>query len=379
MSRWSPRSCIRSCAAVGRACELTAYRAPSSAPRSSARRSRWSPRPTTMASTRVVSAAARARNIPVNVVDDADCSTFIFPAIIDRSPLLVAVSSAGHAPVLARRVREQIEALLPARLGDLARFMGAPRARVQRTLAPGARRAFWERIAGGAGRDAGARRGRGGGAPQLRPGAAHLAAHRCPRQRRWRAAGRGVPDRRRTRRSGPADAAGAAAAAAGRRHSLRPPGERSAVLERARRDAERIFVGKEAGEHAPAGAHSRAAAAARAYRQARRAPEGRRPVRIRPRRRRDRGCWPRTAFPAPSCRASPRRSAPPPPPGCRSPTGASRSASPSSAAIRARTRELDWRFFADPCHTVVFYMGVAQLPPSSHGCAPRAPPPPIRP
>ena len=82
-----------------------------------------------------VSAAARARGIPVNVVDDAELSTFIFPAIIDRSPLIVAVSSAGAAPVLARGVRAQIEALLPARLGALARFMGRHRKTVQRALA----------------------------------------------------------------------------------------------------------------------------------------------------------------------------------------------------------------------------------------------------
>ena len=63
-----------------------------------------------------VSRAAQERRIPVNVVDDASLSTFIFPAIIDRSPILVAVSSAGQAPVLARRVRAQIEALLPSRL-----------------------------------------------------------------------------------------------------------------------------------------------------------------------------------------------------------------------------------------------------------------------
>ena len=81
-----------------------------------------------------VAGAAKARRIPVNVVDDAQLSSFIFPAIIDRSPLVVAVSSAGHAPVLARRVREQIEALLPGRLGALATFMGARRQTVQRLL-----------------------------------------------------------------------------------------------------------------------------------------------------------------------------------------------------------------------------------------------------
>jgi uroporphyrin-III C-methyltransferase / precorrin-2 dehydrogenase / sirohydrochlorin ferrochelatase len=96
-----------------------------------------------------VAAAAQARAIPVNVVDDAALSSFIFPAIIERAPLIVAVSSAGSAPVLARFVREQIEALLPARLGALARFMGRHRARVHRLLERGARRAFWERIVRG--------------------------------------------------------------------------------------------------------------------------------------------------------------------------------------------------------------------------------------
>ena len=96
-----------------------------------------------------VSTAARARRVPVNVVDDPELSTFIFPAIIDRSPVLVAVGSSGQSPVLARRVRQQIEALLPARLGALARFVGDKRKAVQKTLAPEQRRPFWERIIGG--------------------------------------------------------------------------------------------------------------------------------------------------------------------------------------------------------------------------------------
>src|SRR2546430_13340803 len=82
-------------------------------------------------------------------VCSSDLSTFIFPAIVDRSPIVVAVGSAGHAPVLARRVREQIEALLPERLGALARFMGARRKAVRRALGAFARRGFWERIAAG--------------------------------------------------------------------------------------------------------------------------------------------------------------------------------------------------------------------------------------
>ena len=112
-----------------------------------------------------VSEAARARNVPVNVVDDPSLSTFIFPAIIDRSPVIVAVGSAGQAPVLARWVRERIEAILPARLGALARFMGERRKRVQLVLGFAARRAFWERIVRGkagahllAGDEPGARR-----------------------------------------------------------------------------------------------------------------------------------------------------------------------------------------------------------------------------
>ena len=112
-----------------------------------------------------VSAAARARRIPVNVVDAPALSTFIFPAIVDRSPIVVAVGSGGESPVLARRVREQIESLLPERLGALARFMGERRKAVQRALGMLARRPFWERIVSGvvgsrvlAGDEAGAQR-----------------------------------------------------------------------------------------------------------------------------------------------------------------------------------------------------------------------------
>src|ERR1044071_8259339 len=96
-----------------------------------------------------VSAAARARRVPVNVVDDPELSTFIFPAIIDRSPVVVAVGSSGQSPVLARRVRQQIEALLPARLGALARFVGDKRKAVKKSVPQAQRRSFWERIIGG--------------------------------------------------------------------------------------------------------------------------------------------------------------------------------------------------------------------------------------
>jgi uroporphyrin-III C-methyltransferase/precorrin-2 dehydrogenase/sirohydrochlorin ferrochelatase len=97
-----------------------------------------------------VARLARERGLPVNVVDDAEHSDFILPAIVDRDPVLVAVSSAGTAPVLARRVREQIEALLPTHLGALARFAGSQRARVNAGLPPALRRPFWERFFGNA-------------------------------------------------------------------------------------------------------------------------------------------------------------------------------------------------------------------------------------
>lgn len=96
-----------------------------------------------------VAAAASERHLPVNVVDDLRLSSFILPAIVDRSPVIVAIGSQGTAPVLARRLREQLEALLPARLGALARFAGARRSAVQQALRPSERRPFWERILGG--------------------------------------------------------------------------------------------------------------------------------------------------------------------------------------------------------------------------------------
>lgn len=67
-----------------------------------------------------VFAEADKRRVLANVVDDQPRCSFIFPSIIDRSPLVVAVSSSGQAPVLARLLREKLEALLPASLGQMA-------------------------------------------------------------------------------------------------------------------------------------------------------------------------------------------------------------------------------------------------------------------
>lgn len=98
------------------------------------------------ATDRAVSRAAQAAGIPVNVVDRPELSTFITPALIDRDPIMVAISSGGAAPVLARRVRGWIEALLPARLGRLAELAEAFRGPAAARLPQARRRPFWERL-----------------------------------------------------------------------------------------------------------------------------------------------------------------------------------------------------------------------------------------
>lgn len=95
---------------------------------------------------RAVAAAADAAGIPVNVVDDAHLSSFVTPSIVDRAPLLIAISTGGAAPVLARRLRERFEALLPESYGRLAGFMHQWRERVHAKLHGAARRSVWERF-----------------------------------------------------------------------------------------------------------------------------------------------------------------------------------------------------------------------------------------
>ena len=94
-----------------------------------------------------VSRAAQGRGVPVNVVDAPELSTFITPAIVDRSPVTVAIGTEGAAPVLAREIRARIEALLPANLGALAARAQALRERVAAAVTdPSARRRLWERL-----------------------------------------------------------------------------------------------------------------------------------------------------------------------------------------------------------------------------------------
>jgi uroporphyrin-III C-methyltransferase/precorrin-2 dehydrogenase/sirohydrochlorin ferrochelatase len=97
-----------------------------------------------------MSARAKAVGLPVNVMDDLAHSTFIFPAIVDRGDVVVAVGTGGASPVVARRVRERIEAMLPARIGDLAGFIGGFR-KAMHTRIPefSLRRRFWERVIDG--------------------------------------------------------------------------------------------------------------------------------------------------------------------------------------------------------------------------------------
>src|SRR5579863_5865109 len=97
-----------------------------------------------------MSARASAVGLPVNVMDDLEHSTFIFPAIIDRGDVVVAVGTGGASPVVARRVRERIEALLPARIGELAGFIGRWRKAIHDLIPEFAlRRRFWERVIDG--------------------------------------------------------------------------------------------------------------------------------------------------------------------------------------------------------------------------------------
>jgi uroporphyrin-III C-methyltransferase/precorrin-2 dehydrogenase/sirohydrochlorin ferrochelatase len=94
-----------------------------------------------------VFAAANERQRLVNVVDNQPLCSFIFPSIVDRSPLLVAISSGGTAPVLARILREKIEALLPTNLGRMAQAASYWRHHIQTRLKTVAeRRRFWERV-----------------------------------------------------------------------------------------------------------------------------------------------------------------------------------------------------------------------------------------
>jgi len=96
---------------------------------------------------RLVAKTATEQNIPVNVVDSPELCSFIFPAIIDRSPVIAAVSSGGAAPVLARLLRAKIESVIPPAYGRLASLADKFRDKVKQHINnPAQRRIFWENI-----------------------------------------------------------------------------------------------------------------------------------------------------------------------------------------------------------------------------------------
>lgn len=94
-----------------------------------------------------VSRWARERGIPVNVVDQPALCTFYMPAIVDRSPVVVAISSSGASPVLTRSLKEMNEVMMPARIDRLALLLGSLREKVKSRVADFAgRTTFWENV-----------------------------------------------------------------------------------------------------------------------------------------------------------------------------------------------------------------------------------------
>ena len=96
---------------------------------------------------KLVSTLAQARRLPVNVVDNPDLCSFIMPSIIDRSPVVIAVSTGGSSPVLARLIRTKLEGSIPAAYGRLAALVEGFRTKVKAAF-PNveSRRGFWESI-----------------------------------------------------------------------------------------------------------------------------------------------------------------------------------------------------------------------------------------
>ena len=98
----------------------------------------------------LISKSAKKARIPVNVIDSPELSSFIMPSIVDRSPVIIAVSSAGKAPVLSRMIRAKLETVIPSAYGVLAEIAGEYRQKVKDRFSKiKDRRAFWESIFSG--------------------------------------------------------------------------------------------------------------------------------------------------------------------------------------------------------------------------------------
>jgi len=89
---------------------------------------------------RAVYKACRRRGIPVNVVDVPELCSFIVPSILRRGPVVIAISTGGQSPPLAKALRKQLDAFLPRSLGRTARGLGAARRKILRILPPSPRR-----------------------------------------------------------------------------------------------------------------------------------------------------------------------------------------------------------------------------------------------
>lgn len=99
---------------------------------------------------KTVAEQCHKRQLPVNVVDSIALCSVIMPAIIDRSPLVIGVSSGGEAPVMARIVRSRLESTIPAAFGNLAKLASRYRDKVKNAFADGElRRRFWEKALNG--------------------------------------------------------------------------------------------------------------------------------------------------------------------------------------------------------------------------------------
>jgi uroporphyrin-III C-methyltransferase/precorrin-2 dehydrogenase/sirohydrochlorin ferrochelatase len=97
-----------------------------------------------------VSKLAQLKNIPVNVVDQPQLSTVIFPSIVNRDPISIAISTGGKAPVLARLLRAKIESSIPTYYGELANIVDSYRHEVKELLPNiSQRKAFWEKVLSG--------------------------------------------------------------------------------------------------------------------------------------------------------------------------------------------------------------------------------------
>ncbi len=94
-----------------------------------------------------ISEQARRRNLPVNVVDNPSLCTFIMPSVIDRDPVQIAISTGGASPVLARLLRARLETMIPFSFGRLATLMKSVRTRIREQIPDmRKRRRFWEDV-----------------------------------------------------------------------------------------------------------------------------------------------------------------------------------------------------------------------------------------